>query len=67
MSVRSRACVSCGKNFPGSRRAHLMSVERNGQPGDQINKSLRTARRLAVLDDSVVPHTLRYYVGPWTM
>jgi integrase len=40
-------------------------VEWRGKPVTKINKSFRTARRLAGLRDDVVPHTLRHTCGTW--
>jgi integrase len=40
-------------------------IEWRGKPIKKINKSFRTARRLAGLGDDVVPHTLRHTCGTW--
>jgi integrase len=40
-------------------------IEWKGKPIKKINKSFRTARRLAGLGDDVVPHTLRHTCGTW--
>jgi integrase len=40
-------------------------IEWKGKPIKKINKSFRTARRLARLGDGVVPHTLRHTCGTW--
>jgi integrase len=53
------------------RRWHRLGISQNavvewqGKPVKKINKSFRTARRLAGLRDDVVPHTLRHTCGTW--
>jgi integrase len=42
-------------------------VEWNGNPVRRINKSFRTARKIAGLDSDVVPHVLRHTAATWLM